>query len=670
MTFDRFLFGVCYYPEHWDSSRHDDDLRRIAAAGFDYVRIGEGAWGYFEPEEGHYQFDLFDRVIALCRKYKLKVIFGTPTYCAPAWVATGYPEVLRWNYDRIPMGHGSRRNFNYTSPKYIELSDKICTALAQHYKAEPQIIGWQLDNEFNCHMDVSYSPSDSAAFRVWLKAKYKTLATLNKTWGCEFWSQQYNDWQQVDLPHPTAAMPNPHTLLDETRFISDCVIAFARRQADILRKHNPRWFITHNGLFANINGPGLAGVLDVFGHDQYPSFNPTDWAGNARPLIQARSLTFPYGILEQQSGPGGQMTYLQPTPRPGQIRLWTWQSVGHGAAFLSYFRWRTCPYGAEQHWHGVLDADDRDTRRLAEVTRTGKELHALPKAFLAAAPARCVAVMQDFDNEVNDRRINTYPGAGRHESHHWTRQLTRSHIPVDIVWPDSDLSGYRLLVLPHFKLVARPLVKKIEAFVRAGGVLVLSAQSGLADQNLHVVEMPLPGLFSKLAGVDIRDWSTLPGTAASPAGDQRIDARMNDGRVVPLGSLVERLEPTTAKAIAIWATPDPLLAGAAAITVNTVGKGRVYYVGGYLHEDSVIAMLNYLTEQLHLRSIVTATGDVEAIRRIAGTKAWTLLLNHSPEPQRVSNIPPGKVTLDAEQFINGELLLPPHGVALVTHRKA
>jgi beta-galactosidase len=229
MRYDRFLLGVCYYPEHWDASVHEDDLRRIAAAGFDYVRLGEGAWGYFEPEEGAYEFDLFDRAIDLCRKHKLKVIFGTPTYCAPAWVANRYPEVLRWNFDRTPMAHGSRRNFNYTSAKYIDLSDRICTALAAHYQGEGQIMGWQLDNEFNCHMDVSYAPSDSEAFRLWLKSKYKTLAALNKAWGCAFWSQQYSDWQQIDLPHPTPAYLNPHQLLDETRFISHCVVQFARR---------------------------------------------------------------------------------------------------------------------------------------------------------------------------------------------------------------------------------------------------------------------------------------------------------------------------------------------------------------------------------------------------------------------------------------------------------
>ena len=151
----KFLLGTCYYPEHWPEARHETDFRRMKETGIDLVRMGEGAWGYFEPEEGTFRFELFDRAIALCRRFGIKVIFGTPTYCGPAWIASKYPEVLRWDFQRVPMRHGSRRNFNYTSEKYLELSDRICTALAEHYADETQIVAWQLDNEFNCHMDVS-----------------------------------------------------------------------------------------------------------------------------------------------------------------------------------------------------------------------------------------------------------------------------------------------------------------------------------------------------------------------------------------------------------------------------------------------------------------------------------------------------------------------------------
>ncbi|MBV8781294.1 MAG: beta-galactosidase [Phycisphaerae bacterium] len=153
MQFEHFFYGVCYYPEAWSPAQREMDIDRIADAGFNLVRLGEGAWSYWEPSEGEFQFELFDRTIERCGQRGIRVILGTPTYACPAWVASDYPEVLRWNFERLPMTHGSRRNLNYTSPKMLELSDRICTALADHYRDDPQVIAWQLDNEFNCHMD-------------------------------------------------------------------------------------------------------------------------------------------------------------------------------------------------------------------------------------------------------------------------------------------------------------------------------------------------------------------------------------------------------------------------------------------------------------------------------------------------------------------------------------
>lgn len=646
--FKTFHYGVCYYPEAWDPKRHPRDIERIARAGFNFVRMGESAWSYWEPREGRFQFELFDRVIDLCRKHDIQVVMGTPTYTGPAWISHNYPEVLRWNFERIPMRHGSRRNFNYTSPKYLELSDRLCTALAKHYKSERQIFAWQLDNEFNCHMDVSYAPSDTIAFRAWVKDKYKSLEKLNKAWGTAFWSQTYSDWAQIDLPHPSATYLNPSLLLDESRFISDCVVKFASRQAEILRKHNPKWLITHNALFGNINGPDLVKPLDFFGHDQYPLFD-ADWCGPASHLIQARSLSFPYGVLEQQAGPGGQMSYLQRTPRPGEMRRWAWQSIFHGAKLLSYFRWRTCPYGSEQHWHGLIDADDRDTRRLVEAAQIGKEIRAIPQEFFDAPIKRNVGVIRDFENDVNDLRINTYARHGHGEARRWIAELSRRHVPVDRLWPESDFRGYEAIIAPHVKIIDQALVKKLERFVQAGGTMVITAQSGSKDCNCHMVEQPLPGLLSKLAGTEIEDWTTL-------SDKESRQVRLGNGRSMALDTFVERLKPIKAETIARWMTDDPLLADSPAIVRNRVGKGTVYYIGGYLPTDAV----NVFLGTLKLKPTVHAGPDVEAIPR----GPFVALINHATSAQRVSGLN-GRDVLGNQPIVGGSLLLPPNGVAIV-----
>jgi len=654
--FDRFHLGVCYYPEHWPASRHLDDLRRMRDTGFDLVRIGEGAWSYFEPEEGKFRFDLFDRTIELCKRFDLKVIFGTPTYCGPAWIANQYPEVLRWNYQRIAMGHGSRGNYSYASKKFLELSDRICTALADHYAGEKQIIGWQLDNELNCYMNVSYSPGDTAAFRKWLKEKYRTLGALNHAWGTAFWSQLYTQWDQIDLPHPTSAQPNPSHLLDESRFISDTVVQFARRQAEILRRHNKRWLITHNGLFQNVDGPKLAKELDFFSHDQYPLFSDT-WPARADSLVQTRSLSFPFGILEQQSGPGGQLSYFQRTPRAGEMRLWAWQSIAHGARLLSFFRWRTCPYGSEEHWHGLLDQNNKDNRRLAEAKLLAVEIRKLPADFFETAPTKIAAVFRDFDNEINERRINTYAKSGEAEHARWLGSLASAKVPADYVWADSRFDQYSLLILPHIKIVTEQLAEKLRRYVSAGGTLVLAAQAGLKDVNCHVVERTPPGLLAKLAGVEVEDWSTLPATETRAA-------RFENGRDIALTTFVERLRPTTARTVARWSPGDSLLSDAPAITHNRFGKGNVYYAGGYCPLAATDLFVQYLIAMKNIPIPLAAPGEVEVIHRSRRKARYIVALNHSPSSQRIGGIARGREILTG-RAIDGDLILPGFGVAVL-----
>lgn len=652
---DQLYYGVCYFPEHWPERAVAGDIKRIADLGFNYVRVGEGAWWYFEPEEGQYRFDLFDKVIEECRKNNVKVIFGTPTYCGPAWIGSKYPEVYRWDFNRTPMKHGGRRNYNYTSPAYLRLCDGVVTALAEHYKKEKQIIAWQIDNEFNCHMDVSYAPTDTIAFRAWLKAKYRTIEDLNAAWGTRFWSQVYSDFDQIDLPHPTAAYMNPTQLLDESRFISDTVVNFCQRQADILRVANGRWDITHNGLFGNVDGPKLMEELDYFCHDQYPMFWD-HWTKFATPLVQARSLSFPYGVLEQQCGPGGQMSYLLRSARPGEMRLWTHQSFAHGAKMLSYFCWRTCPFGSEQHWHGLLDHDGKDNARTEAAAKIGAEIFKLPADLWDAAPQKSVAILRDYDNDINMGRINSYVKNGGWEPGHWMTNLFQQHIPVDQVWATSDWNGYRILIAPHLRIVDQQLTQKYEDFVQRGGTLVLGAQSGTKNRNLHMVQQTAPGLLRKLAGIEVSDWSNLK-------PDETRQAMMDD-QPVPLGGFVERLRLRGAEAIATWDDADDLLAGAPAITVNTVGKGRVVYVGAYLTHDSARILSKRLLADAGIVPAIQAHEDVELIVRVGKKSKYLWILNHSTDAQFIDELPAGRELLTGRE-VEGKLKLKPRDVAII-----
>ena len=373
--------------------------------------------------------------------------------------------------------------------------------------------------------------------------------------------------------------------------------------------------------------------------------------------MQTRSLCFPYGVMEQQAGPGGQMDYLLRTPRPGQIRVFAHQSFAHGAKILSYFCWRTCPFGTEQHWHGLLDYDGKDNRRIAEAKLVGEEIRRIPADFWDTPPVKRVAILRDYDNETNERRINTYiknswdPG-------HWMNAFFTRHVPIDQVWPGSDFSGYKVLIAPHLKIVDQPMLASYQKFVEAGGTLVLMAQSGTKNRHLHMVQQTAPGLLRKLAGVEVAEWTTLKDSESRTAV-------MENGRTLTLTKFVETLKLRGAKPLAMWHTDDSLLQDGIAMTVNAVGRGRVVYVGGYFNDDTAGLLADWLMQETGIVSSAETSGEVEILDRQSDGPRYLYLLNHSPEPQFVEKIPLGQDLITQKRIEDGAIKLKPYGVALI-----
>ena len=415
---DHITLGVCYYPEHWPEQMWEDDLRRMRECGIEVIRIAEFAWNKFEPEEGVFTFDFFDRFLELAEREEMKVIFCTPTATPPLWLSEKYPGILNADLDGNIYYHGTRRHCNLNSKVYREFSRRISDKLAEHYAGRECIVGWQLDNEINCEMDVYYSESDHQAFREYMKEKYRTLDNLNESMGTAFWNQTYTDWSQVHLTRRTNTygQTNPHFQLEEKRFISETVISFFKEQADAIRKWQREYgrtdqFITTNGLFRHVDYQKLVDeALDFITFDNYPAFafesglvpeqtNGLRDRNSSWNLTRTRSVSRIFGIMEQQTGAGGwNCRMMMPMPKPGQMRLWTMQAIAHGADFVSFFRWRTATMGTEIYWHGLLDYDNRENRRIRELKQIYEDVKKLEPVAGCAFQAK-VAVLMDYDSE-------------------------------------------------------------------------------------------------------------------------------------------------------------------------------------------------------------------------------------------------------------------------------
>lgn len=666
--------GTCYYPEHWDKSLWADDLDRMLKVGIKVVRIAEFAWNKFEPIEGVFDYSFFDEFLELALEKGMKVIFCTPTATPPAWMSTKYPEILNADKEGNLLRHGCRRHYNYNSPKFREFTRRIVEKIGEHYASHPAIIGWQLDNEFNCEINEFYSESDTIAFRRFLSNKYGSLDALNDAWGTAFWNQTYTDWAEVDVPRKTANNTvNPHRLMDYYRFISDSVCSYAKMQTDILRKYiKEEDFITTNGLFGNLDNHRMnKECLDFIMYDSYPNFaycldnyeekdllKDRKWSRN---LTEVRSISPIFGIMEQQSGANGWTNRMEaPTPRPGQLTLWTMQSIAHGADFVSYFRWRTCTIGTEIYWHGILDYSGRDNRRIREVAEVYEKLEKMQEIAGSTFKAK-VGILKDYDNIFDTQLDAWHSRVDRKSNSSLFTALQLSHVPTDFVYLTNvsekeemlqKLKQYEVLFYPHATILTKERMELLEAYVASGGKLVMGCRTGYKDIHGRCVMDCLPGLAAKLTGTDIPEYSFVApddGKVMVNWDGVEVEAAVFNDLLAPVGE--------TAEVLATYA--GSYYAGTPALIRNRFGEGEAYYFGGAFALDTAKLFIQKLGIAEPYGDVIEIPEDAELAVREKGGKAYLFVLNYKTYDISV-NVKKEMKELLGGEVVNGTITLKPY----------
>ncbi len=678
----RFRLGVCYYPEHWPETLWADDFHRMRDMGLDVIRIAEFAWSLFEPEEGRFTFDFFDRVMDLAHEHGLQVILGTPTATPPAWLTHRYPEVLNVSQTGIVYQHGQRRHYTYNAPIFQELCTRIADRMAAHYKDHPALLGWQIDNELNCEVAVFYAAADHIAFRDWLKARYGTLEQLNAAWGAIVWDQTYTDWEQVHLPRPTPSdSPNPHQALDQKRFISDSAIAFAALQSRAIRAHDTTHFVTTNGLFGHLDNHRLTEeTLDFFSYDSYPHFSTVMKEDGEHPLFDRRwgynlaiirDISPQFCVMEQQSGPGGWVNRIeQPTPRPGQIRLWTYQSIAHGADMVLYFRWRTATVGTEIYWHGINEYHNQPNRRCLEVATVGQEVALLSPAVVGTRYQADIAIVKDYDNEW-DGGLDTWHGPYERQSvAAWYRALQHRHVPVDVTYlrPETDLDAlkrYRTLIYPHPTILTDTTADLLKAYVKQGGNIVFACRTGYKDAHGHCPMRPFPGAVADLCGATVEEFTRIGPYQAQPSLLWEEAGR--SGAPLLSGPFNDILAPENSE-VEVLATYDEDAAhysGKPALVRKAWGKGNAFYFGGVFTPQTANALAEHLALTSPAGDLVTLPLEIELAIRAGETGERTVfLLNYTSDRQTV-HLHREATDLLTGETISGERTIPAYDVLVL-----
>lgn len=637
-----FRFGVDYYPEHWPEARWAQDAQDMRAAGFNTVRLAEFAWSRLEPHPDAYDFAWLDHAIDILHAEGLQIVLGTPTASPPPWVMQLFPDAFLVMKDGRAKTYGNRREYCPTHPGYRERSRRITQTMAEHYAHHPAVIGWQTDNEFG---DRCYCPNCRRFFQGWLQHRYPSLDALNEAWGTVFWSHVYTEWSQIPAPLATAGhddngSPNPGLALDYLRFMSDAYCAFQDEQIQILRRTCPQHFITHNLMgfhYDNLNYFNLVRDLDLVTWDNYrrmqwtftPEVQPVDAALAHATMRGLKDQNF--WVMEQQAGPGG-WEIVSVAPRPGELRLWAYQSIAHGADGIIFFRWRTARFGTEQYWQGLVDHDGTLSRRYHEIKAMGAEIAQNGERIVGSRVHAQVAMLLDYDTrfafqiQANNPQF-TYGG-------HFKAIYSAFHkrnVAVDIIPPDADLSKYQLVVVPALYVLSNDTAQRLTDFVHAGGTLLVTPRTGVKDVTNTVVEMPLPGLLAEVCGVRVEEYDSLPAGLTQPLA---FSLSALQGKAAQVQAWVDVLAPTTAQVIASYT--EDYYAGKPAITLNRSGEGAVVYVGTFGDAALYDTLAPWLLDEAGVQPGIETPAGVEVCVRGDAGRRILFVLNHTPVEQQVT----------------------------------
>jgi beta-galactosidase len=618
------MLGVCYYPEHWDEKIWADDARRMREMGISFVRIGEFAWSRMEPSRGAYEFGWLDRAIDVLSKAGLKVVLGTPTATPPKWLMDEHPDIAPVDEMGNPRGFGSRRHYSFSSETYHTESKRIVEILAKRYGNHPALAGWQTDNEYGCHLTVlSWGAEDLKAFQNWLRKTYQTTDQLNEAWGNVFWSMEVTSFDHISLPHLTVTETNPAARLDFWRFQSSQVAAYDKMQCDIIRTHSPGRWITHNfmGFFNEFDHWKVAENLDLASHDSYPlgfteqfPFSEAEhitWAETSHPDIAPFHHDLYRGVgrgrfwvMEQQPGPVNWAPW-NPVPKPGMVRLWTWEALAHGAEVVSYFRWRQAPFAQEQNHAGLNMAGLSELSAGGhEAAKVGKELKTLGK--LPAAEQAAVAIVYDYEASW----ITRIQPQGQDFIYHelvfrWYEAVRRLGLDVDFVPPGHSLKNYKLVLVPCLPHVSDQALK---AFEKADAVVLYGPRTGSKTRHFAIPEGLAPGPLREVLNMRIMQVASLrPGLVEKVTGKA-------SGTAERWREYVE----TTAQVLARFENKD------AAVLAN----GKHHYLACWPDAALLADVMSLVVKKARLKT--TKLPDHIRLRRCGeltfafnyGTKAW------------------------------------------------
>ena len=653
-----FLYGGDYNPEQWMNSPEilEKDIELMKKAGCNVMSIGIFGWSVMEPREGEYDFSFYEKVIDRLYENGIKTILATPSGARPAWMSMKYPEILRTDENGVRHRHGSRHNHCFTSPVYREKVREINERLALHFKDNPAILAWHVSNEYigDCHCELC-----AEAFREFLKKRYNNdLDKLNFEWWNSFWSHTYTDWSQIEPPSSIGENRTNALLINWKRFVTHQTIDFYKNEIEPLKRIAPDIPVTTNfhGNLTDLDYFKFKDYIDFACWDAYPDWespkgNAETAAGVSLIYDVCRSIKHKPFLLMESTPSNVNWKQYNKLKRPEMNILSSLQAIADGSDSVQYFQWRKSRGSAEKFHGAVVDhCGHENTRVFKEAAELGERLKNISAVQGSDVKAEA-AIIFDWENYWAIKCANGFRNDDKkyHEEclKHY-KYFWRNGINTDVIDSEQDFSGYKIIAAPMLYMIKPGVSEKLFEFVKNGGILVSGFMSGYVNEDDLCFLGGFPGgSLKELFGIWNEEIDTLYPEDRNSVGF--------NGNEYSAFDYCEIIHPDTAETLARY--NDDFYAKESAVTVNTYGEGRAYYIAfrgddGFINDfyDSISAGVSSAAEYINFPD------GVSVRTRENGTEVFFFIQNWNEADAEI-NVKSALENIETNENVSGEVVL-------------
>ncbi|MEH7094102.1 beta-galactosidase [Neobacillus vireti] len=616
----KLYHGAAYYPELWDEKVIDEDIKLMKQTGINVVRIGEFAWAAMEPEEGMFDLSFFKNIINKLYDHGIETVMCTPTPTPPIWFTQGHPERMYVEKDGRVMGHGSRQHACTNHPYFRLKAELITEQIAKEAGSLPGVIGWQIDNEFKCHVSECMCETCKDLWHQWLEERYGTIEQLNEAWGTQIWSESYHGFEQVPQPGHAPFLHNSSLSTMYQLFSMEKIAEFCDEQAEIIRKYSSAP-ITHNSsMMFSVDNERLFKNLDFASFDTYATIDNFPAYLINSDLWRNIKKGKDFWVMETSTSYAASLeSYASPHPN-GYLKAEAVAAYALGAEGFCYWLWRQQRSGCEQPHSSVISAWGKPTAGYANVLEVEKMRKEIEPIILSTRPSQAELAITYSDRAKAFFKTESHRGLNhRALLVDFYEKIVSLGIHRDLIPEGAGLQGYKVLLTPFIPYVSSELVTRAKQFVENGGVWIVGPLTG-GRTEAHTVHTDCAlGNLEQTAGAKVL--FTYPMDGSGTIG-RAFDVS------APLGmwsSVFEFDQETTVGLI-----EEGLSEGKSFITEHRLGKGKIVMLGSMPLGTEGDVMLQKLVDHysqeanIVLRTDVTK-GTIVAPRKGDGYSIWFVI---------------------------------------------